>query len=115
MNANPKTTMTVAHCETMAEVRSHIDGLDEQIVALLAERSGYVKQAARIKNNPDQIVDQPRIDAIVQRMGERMAAHGGPAPVAQATWRAMIAAFIEFERVEFVQRRQHQASTGDAA
>ncbi len=103
------------HCDTMVDVRTHIDALDEQIVALLAERSGYVRQAARIKNDASQIVDQPRIDAIVSRMGERMAGHGGPPAVAEATWRAMIAAFIEFEHVEFAHRQQKPAGSGAAS
>ena len=39
----------VEHCESMADVRRNIDALDLRIVALIAERSGYVAQAARVK------------------------------------------------------------------
>ncbi len=42
-------TPKVQHCESMADVRRHIDELDTRIVALVAERSGYVAPAARIK------------------------------------------------------------------
>jgi hypothetical protein len=34
---------------TLDEVRANIDRLDRQIVSLLAERGGYVLQAARLK------------------------------------------------------------------
>ena len=39
----------ISYCTTMAEVRRHIDHIDLEIVALLAERWGYVSQASRIK------------------------------------------------------------------
>ena len=36
-------------CNSMSEVRSGIDALDAQIVALLARRFAYMRAAARIK------------------------------------------------------------------
>ncbi len=89
------------HCETMQEVRTHIDALDARIVALLAERSTYVAQAARIKNNPDMIVDVQRIEYIVQRVRTMATEWDAPPEVAEATYRAMIGAFIDFERAEW--------------
>ena len=105
-NTNSFTTL---HCNTMAEVRGHIDALDTRIVALLAERSTYVAQAARIKNNPDLIVDVQRIEHIIARVRQMAASHNAPAEVAELTYRAMIGAFIEFERAEFT--RLHAGST----
>ena len=90
----------VEHCETMLDVRLHIDRLDQRIVALLAERSGYVAQAGRIKQNADQIFDGPRIE-FIDRVRAQAAAAGAPEAVIEATYRAMIAAFIEFEHGEF--------------
>jgi isochorismate pyruvate lyase len=91
----------VAHCTTMGEVRQHIDALDDKIVALLSERGGYVAQAARIKLRADQIVDLDRIERIVLRVRQMSLEQGAPEAVAEATYRAMIDAFIAFERGEF--------------
>ena len=91
----------VEHCATMDEVRSHIDALDTRIVALLAERSGYVAQAARIKPSADLIFDHDRIEFIVARVREMATTQGAPEAVAEATYRAMITAFIAFEHGEF--------------
>ena len=91
----------IQRCETMAELRHHIDALDDRIVALLAERGGYVAQAARIKQSADQIVDTARIDFIIDRVRARAREAGAPETVMDVTYRAMIAAFIEFERAEF--------------
>jgi len=94
------------HCDTMEEVRSHIDTLDARIMALIAERSGYVAQAARIKPTADKIVDVPRIEAIITRVRALALAQGAPESVAEATYRAMIGAFIEYERSEFENLRK---------
>ena len=95
----------VQHCSTMADVRQHIDALDERIVALMAERSGYVAQAARIKQNAGQVHDQARIDFIVERVTAMAREQGAPEAVIEAAYRAMIDAFIEFERGEFKRLR----------
>ena len=101
--------MTLIHkverCHTMADVREHIDALDVRIVALIAERSGYVAQAARIKQNANQVHDQARIDFIVERVTAMAAEQGAPQGVIEAAYRAMIDASIEFERVEFKRLR----------
>jgi isochorismate pyruvate lyase len=100
------TLATVHHCETMTEVRAYIDALDARIVPLLAERSGYVAQAARIKQHADQVHDQARIDFIVDRVTAMARAEGAPEAVVEATYRAMIDASITFERTRFQQLRQ---------
>jgi isochorismate pyruvate lyase len=89
------------YCTTMQDVRTEIDALDARIMALMAERSRYVAQAARIKNNPDMIVDVQRIEYIIDRVRSMACGLGAPPDVAEATYRAMIGAFIEFERAEW--------------
>jgi isochorismate pyruvate lyase len=96
----------VEHCNTMADVRRNIDALDERIVALMAERSGYVAQAARIKQSATEVHDQARIDFIVDRVTAMAKAQGAPEAVIESAYRAMIGAFIEFERGEFKRLRQ---------
>ncbi len=96
----------IHRCQTMVDVRQHIDGLDERIVALLTERAAYVAQAARIKPTADKIVDVPRIEFIIDRVRAQARHAGAPEAVMEATYRAMIAAFIEFERGEFARLKQ---------
>ena len=105
-NTNPGNPLhKVVHCNTLAEVRQHIDALDARIVDLLIERSGYVAQAGRIKQSASQIVDTPRIEAIIERVRAQARDAGAPEAVMESTYRAMIAGFIDFERGEF--RHQH--------
>lgn len=100
-----KLTIPVDHCETMDDVRRHIDALDDRIVALIAERSGYVAQAARIKQSADQVYDGPRIEYIVDRVRAHARTLGAPDSVLEATYRAMIDAFIAYEGGEFARLR----------
>jgi isochorismate pyruvate lyase len=99
------TLLKVQRCETMVQVRSCIDAIDERVVALLAARSGYIAQAARIKQRADQIVDLERVEYIVHRMRDAMIARAAPPDIAEATYRSLIAASIEFEKQEFARLR----------
>lgn len=90
-----------ASCAEMSDVRAEIDRLDQQIVALLAERSGYVARAAELKKNRAAIVDDARIKQIVARVRADAVSHGADAELMEAIYRAMIAAFIAFEERMF--------------
>jgi isochorismate pyruvate lyase len=85
-------------CQSLGEVRSHIDRLDQQILALIAERGSYVHEAARFKANPDAVEDPNRVAQIIAKIrGLAEQAHLSP-NVAEATYRAMIGAFTVEER-----------------
>ena len=100
---------SVEHCTSMADVRRRIDALDERIVSLMAERSSYMTQAARLKQSAAQVHDQARIDFIVDRVKTMASEQGAPPAVIEAAYRAMIDASIEFEHAEF-QRLRPQPS-----
>jgi isochorismate pyruvate lyase len=108
------TPIKAQHCSSMAEVRQHIDALDERITALVAERSDYMTQAARIKQRADQIVDLERVEYIVARVKAQAQALGAPPEILEATYRAMIDASIVYEQRTF--EKIHAAKTqGESA
>jgi len=100
------TADTAAHCRTMADVREHIDRIDRRIVALLAERAGYVRQAARIKPAREDIVDHSRIEDVVEKVRRYAREHGLEADLVDAVYRLMIDRFIAQEAVEFERLRE---------
>lgn len=87
-------------CVSLDEVRSNIDRIDAQLVSLIAERGVYVKQAAGLKKTAVEIPAPQRVAQVLSRVQKLAEAAGADPAVVEATWRAMIAAFIEAERVE---------------
>ena len=91
-------------CETLAEVRENIDRIDRQILTLMAERGQYVAEAGRFKANPAAVSDPARVEAIIAKV-RKIAAEDGLSPeVAERTYRAMIEAFTDYEREDWIQR-----------
>ena len=88
-------------CSTIAEVRAEIDRLDRDLVALLAERAGYVKRAARIKGRRAEIVDAERIEDVVAKARARARELGLAPDLVEAVYRLMIAQYIALETAEF--------------
>ena len=99
----------VQACTTMQDVRRCIDALDDVLVPLLVQRTGYMTQAARIKQHNDQVRDEARIENIVGRVRERAAAHGGQPDVIETMYRAIMEASIAYEHVEFARLRAEPA------
>ena len=95
----------VQPCTTMQDVRRYIDALDDILVPLLVTRGGYMTQAARIKQTEHQVRDEDRIEAIVARVRERAALHGGQPEVIEAIYRSMMEAYIAYEHREFARLR----------
>lgn len=97
------------NCNSMAEVRAEIDRLDDLILPLMAERSGYVAQAPKFKNKIEDVVVQVRIDEIAFRMRDEAKKFGMNSKLAENIWRALIDEHIKFEREEF--RTLHNGDT----
>jgi len=100
----------VQHCTTMADVRRRVDALDDLLVPLLVQRSGYMTQAARIKQEENQVRDEERIQAIVDRVRQQALAEGGEPAVIEAIYRSLMEVCISFEHREFARLRQGETA-----
>ena len=91
----------------LAEIRANIDRLDDAIVALLAERAMYVKDAARFKRDAHQVAAPARQAQVFERVRQLAQKHDRGfqhlADVVEATYRAMVPAFIAAEQHYFNQ------------
>lgn len=85
----------------LGELRERIDALDEQIVALLAQRALCVRDATRFKRDAFQVAAparQAEVFARVRGHAERHAAASPELPdVVEATYRTLVAGFIAAE------------------
>lgn len=58
----------VKKCNSLEEVRTEIDKIDDQIVDLISKRSHLVRQAASFKNSIEEVKADDRIDYILQKV-----------------------------------------------
>src|SRR5690606_39003683 len=91
---------TVVVCRSIDEVRVNIDSIDKEIVGLLAERGGFVKQAARFKKTTDDVKAPQRVEQVITKVRALAAELGGNPEVTEAVYRSMISAFISAELQE---------------
>ncbi|MFH1660283.1 MAG: chorismate mutase [Pseudomonadota bacterium] len=89
----------IAQSASLAEVRDNIDRLDRQLVALIAERGAYVRQAAGFKKTAEEVPAPQRVAQVMAKVDALAVELGADPAVVDATWRAMIAAFIDAERL----------------
>ena len=86
---------------TLGQLRQRIDSLDEQIVALLAERALCVRDATRFKRDAFQVAAPERQAAVFSRVRELATRHEGDFPglpdLVEATYRTLVGGFIAGE------------------
>jgi len=91
----------------LAEVRANVDRLNDAIIALIAERAMYVKDAARFKRDAHQVAAPARQAEVFARVRKLAEKHDRGfrhlADVIETTYRAMVPAFIAAEQVYFNQ------------
>ncbi|MEX5729648.1 isochorismate pyruvate lyase [Rhodovulum iodosum] len=78
-------------CRSMAELRAEIDRLDRALVAMLAERAGYIDRAAALKPGeglPARIGN--RIDEVIGNVRGSAVKAGLDPALAETLWRELI-------------------------
>jgi len=55
-------------CNSLQEIRSNIDILDDKLVELISQRSHFVRQAAKFKNSVEDVKADERIEFIMQKV-----------------------------------------------
>ncbi|SDH44775.1 chorismate mutase [Roseospirillum parvum] len=88
-------------CRSLDEVRAEIDRLDRLIVPLLAERAGYVAQAAGFKPTRADVVIPARIEDVVAKARETARGLGMDLTLIEDIYRSLIDAHIRFEQREW--------------
>ena len=92
-------------CSAMSEVRHGIDRLDEQIVALLAERFRYMDAAARIKQERGAVRDEARKAEVIANAKRHAAEAGIPVEVVEELYERLVEGSIAYEFQRFDEMR----------
>jgi isochorismate pyruvate lyase len=88
-------------CQTMTDVRTGVDALDLRIVALLAERFGYMRAAARIKPERGHVRDEDRKAQVIANARAEAERLGLPAEAIADLWDRLVEASIAYEMDAF--------------
>ena len=99
--------METTKCTTLNEARAKIDTVDEQIVALIAERNNYIKQIAHFKTSIDEVKAEDRIDAVISRVREQAISLDLSPNLINDLYVRMIDAMVESEIAEFNNAKAH--------
>jgi len=102
----------VKNCENMQDVRTEVDRIDRLLVALIAERQGYMSEAARIKQDRNVVHDEARIEDVVAKVKALASEMGLSHAIAEPVWREMISRCIAFEFDEWDRLRAPDQKTG---
>ncbi len=87
-----------AACNSLDEVRTEIDRIDEQVIALLGRRAEYVKAAARFKSSESAVAAPERFAAMLQVRRAWAEREGLSADVVEKMYRDLIGYFIAREK-----------------
>lgn len=88
------------------DIRSEIDRLDRQMIALLAERFGYVRRMAELKQNPDEAFVQERIDEVLDKVASQAEVSGLDGNLVRTIWRSLIDWNVAYERRAIAERNR---------
>jgi isochorismate pyruvate lyase len=94
-----------ATCSSIEGVRANFDRIDRQLVELLAERGGYVKQAVQFKKTIDDVRAPQRVEQVIAKAKALAEELGADPSVTEQVYRAMIRAFIDAEMVALAARQ----------
>ena len=84
-------------CDSLAEVRFHIDRIDREIVALLAERGRYVLDAARFKTSEEAVRASDRVEQVIAKVRANAERYGADPAIVETVYRSMIGSFVNAE------------------
>ena len=86
--------------ESLEELRKDIDGIDLKILDLIQKRKDLVTEVVKLKKR-DQIVDQKRIEFILNKLRKEALSRGLAVEFIEEIWTLMIKNFIKYEEKIF--------------
>ena len=86
--------------ESLEELRNDIDDIDLKILDLIQKRKDLVTEVVKLKKR-DQIVDQKRIEFILNKLRKEALSRGLAGEFIEEIWTLMIKNFIKYEEKIF--------------
>ena len=84
-------------CENIIDIRTEIDRLDRQVIAIIGQRFEYVKAAAKFKTSETSVKAPERFQAMLQQRRVWAEEEGLNPDVIEKIYRDFVTYFIEEE------------------
>ena len=91
-------------CNTLEELRSEVDKLDDEIVNLVAERNNYIHQAVKFKQSVEEVKAEKRVKEVLERVRHKALQLGMSPNMITNLYKQMIDDMVESEIAEFRNR-----------
>jgi len=82
-------------------LRNKLDKLDNTLIKTIKKRTFLVKKVLKLKDKKNQIIDKPRINAILKNVKYKSIINNIDPKITKRIWTNMIYAFIDFEKRNF--------------
>lgn len=91
-------------CNSLEELRSEVDKLDDEIVKLVAERNAYIHQAVKFKQSVEEVKAEDRVKEVLERVRHKALQLGMSPNMITNLYKQMIDDMVESEIAEFRNR-----------
>jgi len=85
----------------LEDIRQRIDGVDSEIIKLLAQRSALVSEAGKLKKSETEVRAADRVEKVIANVKQKAASAGLEPSIAEKIYRTIIDCFINKEMQEF--------------
>jgi isochorismate pyruvate lyase len=93
--------MEIKNCNTLDEIRTEIDKVDEKIIKLIALRKDYVKQAVKFKDTIDEIKADDRVEDVLNKVRHQALSLSLSPNLIAEIYQRMIDDMVETEIAQF--------------
>ena len=82
-------------------IRKRLDKLDNSLLRIIKKRTALVKNVLKLKEFKNEIVDQKRINKILNNIKKKSIRNKIDPKITKRIWKNMIYAYIDFEKRNF--------------
>ena len=93
--------MSPLNKKKLEKLRSKLDKLDDELLRLIKRRSILVNDVIKIKEYKKEIIDQKRINFILQKIKKKSLQLKIDTKITKRIWKNMIWSFIDYENRNF--------------
>ena len=83
------------------KIRLKLDKLDNSLIKLIKQRTNLVKQVLKLKDKKKEIIDNKRINKILNNIRKKSIANKIDPKITHRIWKNMIWAYINYEKRNF--------------